>query len=769
MAVAHHPRADVRAGRGGQAGDSGGRSCSKGRGSWDAKVAAAEKEQAKQVALDAAREEITETLEDDNAIDIKRKETNIEETQKGEEDEEFLEEETLLFEEIVEKCQEQETRSSSATAVLEATHEDDEEDELETMETQVDNMDVHKIDAAEEETTTAPMALHGKDKMRRKPLGRAQLLRKRRKKMSCFGRLRALCRCLCCRLKRRLMVVDQAGTVIKVIETNAGSAERDKMMVINKNGTIVSKLVIRDDEEPSLEESQAEVVKAYGVEDEHDILQQVLTHYKEGRDGALGSREGGYSRLSALEGLLTPCRCLCCRRHRRIGIEPNHDTEDGTSKLPPEYDDEPWHANPLTLMASLKLFEDYLGKGQEHLDRKQTRRLIKKICPNAKNGDLDAAMDSGPLEGDEISVHHLHEWLASKKILTWKGVVMESYESSAKSRGTWRHLLLTGPFQSHSLPAMTLENLGSRLGTEAHWRSWFGGGGLITLLAIWSVAAPSYIAGMSQLWSFVALGVYYAPLVGILLLFLYHTSSDIEWTDIDDFMDHRTVRWNKENTIACVSQFTTLLQLVALTVRVMPNSEELTGSDSDQQLSSYDEFKDSVKKMFDLVLFQFDIIEADVDYFLLSVVISIVGVAVWWLAFGGLLLNIAMNCGADSRAVQARFKLYQTLRRGGGAIYYLFSGLSDILMISIMSNLMKTMDCTFDQHGVPTLDANPDYACWGVVSEGADVCFVSQCSSVEDDVAAECASNCTAGVTDGSQQFLATLSLVRTRATYHCL
>ena len=41
-------------------------------------------------------------LEDDNAIDIKRKETNIEETQKGEEDEEFLEEETL-FEEIVEK------------------------------------------------------------------------------------------------------------------------------------------------------------------------------------------------------------------------------------------------------------------------------------------------------------------------------------------------------------------------------------------------------------------------------------------------------------------------------------------------------------------------------------------------------------------------------------------------------------------------------------------------------------------------------------------
>jgi hypothetical protein len=372
-----------------------------------------------------------------------------------------------------------------------------------------------------------------------------------------------------------------------------------------------------------------------------------------------------------------------------------------------------------------------------------------------------------------IKVHDLHQWLASKHLLQWKGVIVEPYDKDRENRESWLQYLVIGPLQCISLPAMTLEHLGNRLGQDSsNWRAWFGGGGLMTFLSVWSIMAPNYFASISPAWVFVALIMYYLPLVGILALFINLTETDVEWTDIDDFVDHRVVRWNNKNKLKLVESFTNLVQLMALTVRVMPTP---TLSEGDEEPSSYALFKLYTKRLFDTALFHFDIIESpDVDYFLVAVGISITGVMLWWLLFGGLLLRLTMNVDSDGRSVQERFQLYQRLRQGGSAFWYTFNTLSDSLMVSIISNLMKTMDCTTNlDTGIPTLDAN-GWVCWGYSSnvratESATCtadCLTNTtqlwCFNVTEDVVEDCLAMCSGAgaASEGSQQKLATVSLL---------
>ena len=112
--------------------------------------------------------------------------------------------------------------------------------------------------------------------------------------------------------------------------------------------------------------------------------------------------------------------------------------------------------------------------------------------------------------------------------------------------------------------------------------------------------------------------------------------------------------------------------------------------------SEYENLKIGVKQFFGVILFDFSSIDmADVDQFLVSVALSAAGVILWWLLFGGLLLNLVMNVNGRNIATQTRYQLYQKLDRGFGS-YYLFTLLSDTFMIAILSNLMRTMDCTYN-------------------------------------------------------------------------
>jgi hypothetical protein len=101
---------------------------------------------------------------------------------------------------------------------------------------------------------------------------------------------------------------------------------------------------------------------------------------------------------------------------------------------------------------------------------------------------------------------------------------------------------------------------------------------------------------------------------------------------------------------------------------------------------------------------------------LLSFFVSALLVIIWWVKFGHTLLSVTLTLRAhrrhDGSARQTRFRLYQQLGRVK-AVYYLFTMLSDTLMASIVSSLIRTMDCTKQEDGSMTLDAYPEWYCWG--------------------------------------------------------
>ena len=440
--------------------------------------------------------------------------------------------------------------------------------------------------------------------------------------------------------------------------------------------------------------------------------------------------------------------------------------------------------------------KDHDPRFAEKLSRPHLKPVLAEMFPTAHELDIECALDEIKQMRSRQRTHRfkvfctrfikvyeydtadVHGWLASKSLLLWKGVVVEQYGNYSEGGNSLREWfsfivleVILGGLQSYSLPAMTLEHLGSRLRKDSmKWRAWFGGGGLCTILSVWSVLAPHYFASISPSWVLLALALFYAPLVGVLALFIRLTRGDIEWTDIDDFMDHREMRWNFNNAAAIASQVAVLLQMMALTVRVMPTptEEEIEPTNS----TDYEDFKVSLKRSFSTLLFQFDLLDTpDMDYFLLSVWVSVACVLLWWGVFGGLLLRLVMNVGEDGRSVRARFQLYQKLRLGGSVLYTTYTLLSDGLMIPIMSNLMKTMDCTTDEMGIPRLDAKQDWVCWGYSSAVQEAetasCIVdclanhSTCFNVTDELVAECsACSSPAGRHDNAQQNLATISLL---------
>ena len=279
--------------------------------------------------------------------------------------------------------------------------------------------------------------------------------------------------------------------------------------------------------------------------------------------------------------------------------------ENGSKKQSVEKDsaDDPWQSDPWTFAdINKKLFENNHGENCKRFTKEleeeirkasvQTPRtesdgkdgassccswattselefsrlhlnhVLRRMFPKAKDADIEQALDeigNAHTDGEtkqknccclgkkqrskKYKVHELHHWLANEKrhLLLWKGIAVDAFDK-AKEQETWLHFCL-GIIQSYSLPAMTLEHLGARLGKDSvQWRAWTGGGGLMTILSVWSILAPNYFASISPAWSFVALALYYGVLMGILLLFIRMTRSDLEWTDIDDFLDHREVR-----------------------------------------------------------------------------------------------------------------------------------------------------------------------------------------------------------------------------------
>jgi len=144
------------------------------------------------------------------------------------------------------------------------------------------------------------------------------------------------------------------------------------------------------------------------------------------------------------------------------------------------------------------------------------------------------------------------------------------------------------------------------------------------------------------------MGIGCAMFVLVIIMFnFYHKSKlDDEWCQIDDFLEHRNVKWTSLNALALSNIALTFFQLssLSMTVLVPPRANE-----ADQ--SSYDKAKIWIVELSDIFLLDmdFDVIEkievrvyATAGPFLTfcsmygQLTFAISCVLAWWLLYGGL-------------------------------------------------------------------------------------------------------------------------------------
>ena len=291
---------------------------------------------------------------------------------------------------------------------------------------------------------------------------------------------------------------------------------------------------------------------------------------------------------------------------------------------------------------------------------------------------------------------------------------------------------------------------------------------------------PHFLAG-SSFSSGLFVGLWFVLVFWILCVFIFFTKSDIEWSDIFDFLHHRTIRPSRHNMQLIIFDAIDFCQLLALSLRIMPTRDRdspsfgaVHGSESSGVdavgLSSYQEFKISLKTMFESFLLEFQNVDLPFEYTWGAAACAIV---IWWAVYGGLLLSLSMNISHDTRHVQQRYQLYRSLEK---LSHFGFTLLSDSLMIVILTQMWRTMDCSYDQEtGIATLDANPNWQCWGgragTAASTAGNGHVSDCSLLVDAdgsgtgrsgflVASNSSSSSSSSVDVDSQPWLATISLL---------
>lgn len=247
--------------------------------------------------------------------------------------------------------------------------------------------------------------------------------------------------------------------------------------------------------------------------------------------------------------------------------------------------------------------------------------------------------------------------------------------------------------------------------------------------------------------------------------------ADMEWNTIDDFASHRVWRWTFENCLAVASLFLAILQLVALSWRLVPLKKDTTPL-FDFDISAYLEFKTWLSDIFSVFNFDFDVNFDFLDWPRTKFWLAVFFTFVWLFVFVGVGTSISLllkrfnrggketGYGGDSKKnerqksnkiiwlleclfcclpiqkiadfllpaqvkglndmsslTRVRLSMYFVLSRN--KVYRIvFSLLSEILYIPIVSAFLSTIDCTevfsFSQSNLAiySLDIQPERMCW---------------------------------------------------------
>jgi hypothetical protein len=105
----------------------------------------------------------------------------------------------------------------------------------------------------------------------------------------------------------------------------------------------------------------------------------------------------------------------------------------------------------------------------------------------------------------------------------FKGVIMDEHNRPENPYGLLQALL--GVPQSIGLPSLIISNLGERLGLSSdEWNAWFGGGSVVTALAVFAIIGPEYLCPISSVWALISLGMWFGTVVVIMAVFIFKST-----------------------------------------------------------------------------------------------------------------------------------------------------------------------------------------------------------------------------------------------------
>eukprot|EP01049_Picozoa_sp_SAG25_P004937 SAG25_NODE_323_length_9809_cov_4.314212_4_plen_1433_part_00 len=385
--------------------------------------------------------------------------------------------------------------------------------------------------------------------------------------------------------------------------------------------------------------------------------------------------------------------------------------------------DDPFRGRSLTLSQTDALCHWYDHNHDEKLELPEVKEFLadKRIGPYATEENIEDEVErihrNYMYRGRYWLHHSMYRWMADHGRLRWNGVHIEPYNMNPGAEGAWSYFLTLGALQAASLPAnaiqiLILQQQNAHDGQQL--KPWFTGGGLITILAVVAVLIPTHAASLGQYGPSTALVLMFGSMGTLLSLFFNSTVHSRDWSNIRNISQHRLLRWNWTNICKLMSVIATAVQFIALSVRLVP----------------VDVYTTKIRDVIDLALFDFGAWastsddESSIHPLTITIACSFTCVLLWLWLFGGILhhicLNMASSESGDGSERQIRFRLYCTLqsfRRNsvvGGSSYYIFSFLSRDVVVAVVSGLLNTIDCTFDDTlGVDALDMRPQWVCWG--------------------------------------------------------
>lgn len=106
--------------------------------------------------------------------------------------------------------------------------------------------------------------------------------------------------------------------------------------------------------------------------------------------------------------------------------------------------------------------------------------------------------------------------------ITFKGVIMDETVPE-KPYGLLQ--LLLGAVQSIGLPSLIISHLGERLGLSSdEWNAWFGGGSVVTALAVFAIIGPEYLCPINTVWTLISLSAWFGTVVVVIAFFIFKST-----------------------------------------------------------------------------------------------------------------------------------------------------------------------------------------------------------------------------------------------------